>query len=155
MAIKAPCRNCKRELTIVADGLCFLCRTATKGKQGAEKETALAAVRARVDAGDVQKSGKSGRRSRRPLPHSPAVTELLADAVALRKQLGLPPVAPAPENDVFDVGMSGNQISTSSGDAPEGIVIEGVAAMSSEPQTVIPVTLRLTVEIAVRVSGIV
>ncbi|HSW39223.1 MAG TPA: hypothetical protein VLL97_07000 [Acidobacteriota bacterium] len=143
MAIKAPCRNCKRELTICADGLCFLCRTASKGKEGAEKETALAAVRARVDAGDVQKSGKSGRRSRKPLPHSPAVTELLAEAAALRKQYDLPPVAPAPEDDDFD------------DDAPEGICIEGVAAMSSEPQTVIPVTLRLTVEIAVRVSGIV
>jgi len=60
MGKRAPCRNCDRELTIVADGCCFLCYRAGKGLDGEEKEAALAAEAARIKGGKIKKAWNRG-----------------------------------------------------------------------------------------------
>lgn len=45
------CDNCKREITIVAGGYCYVCYQAARGLFGAEKSNAFAAIKAKIESG--------------------------------------------------------------------------------------------------------
>lgn len=60
MGARKPCANCKRELTVVGDGCCFVCHNAGKGLEGEEKEAALAAVKAKIESGGLRRCGHYG-----------------------------------------------------------------------------------------------
>ena len=52
---RRSCANCERVLSIVAYGYCFVCYYAGKGLDGAEKTAALAAIKAKIEKGEVYK----------------------------------------------------------------------------------------------------
>lgn len=57
MAVTKPCANCGRVLTIVGCGWCFICNKAAKGLVGVRRDEALAAVKAKIDRGEVKQGG--------------------------------------------------------------------------------------------------
>ena len=95
--MKKPCVNCERVMWIVRDELCSLCARASEGKEGAEKDAALAKAKERIASGKLRKS---------------------------------------------------------EGRAPAGNIPGTVELTASPEDRVIPVTLRLTIEIGIRVTGI-
>ena len=71
MGKRAPCRNCKRDLTIVADDYCFVCNKAGKGLEGEEKAAALAVIKAKIESGGLRRCWNHGG-SRKAAPKNPA-----------------------------------------------------------------------------------
>lgn len=65
----APCANCARPLGLVG-GLCYACRKAAGKCQGQARETALAAIKRRIDAGQIHRGARSGCRIATPQPPS-------------------------------------------------------------------------------------
>jgi len=120
---KKACANCKRVMSIVKEGRCFICAKAAEGKRDEALVAALVDVRERIQSGNIRRGGSRPRTEDRPSAPESSKERFPAAAV------------PAP--------------------VPAGILLQGKPDETSEPQTVIPVTLRLTVEIAVRVNGIV
>jgi hypothetical protein len=102
--MKRKCKNCGRELSIAREGMCSVCAKAAKGLTGEALDKALAAIKQKINAGEVRHN-VFGRL------HHPA------------------PVPPAPAPSVM--------VRTPAGDATD-----------------IPVTIRLMVEICVRVTGV-
>lgn len=83
---KKPCRNCGRVLTIIGDGCCFVCYKAGKWLAGEEKERALAAVKARIQAtgGHLR-----GRRKQRKAKQSAAAAPVGAVGILLEPEPGM------------------------------------------------------------------
>jgi hypothetical protein len=68
MAVRKPCANCGRDLTVVSRGLCFVCYTAGKGLVGEERDAALAAVKAKIGSGGLSRRGGAHRGPRKAAP---------------------------------------------------------------------------------------
>ena len=137
MSKVGTCRNCGRVMTISGDGLDGRCYQAAKGLVGEEREKALAEVKGRVERGEVktyQYKGGSRKRNAAGTPAAPLETK------------------PIPKEKIAVVKQNVEKLKEKYRLPEERI--EGVLLETSDPQTVIPVTLRLTIEIAVRVSGI-
>jgi hypothetical protein len=117
--MKKPCSNCKRDMSIVRGGRCFVCAKAAEGLSGDELIFALAEIKGKIDRGEIKQGG----------PGRPC-----------KKARSLQPLPAAGQKPGAIFG----------GRREMGTLLE-----TAEPQTIIPVTLRLTVEIAVHVNGIV
>lgn len=66
MAKTGPCANCKRILSIIGEGCCFVCYKAGKGLVGEAKDIARAAIKAKIEAGGLRRSGRSGKGRGKP-----------------------------------------------------------------------------------------
>lgn len=112
---RKECMNCKRMMSIKRHNLCATCADAGEGKQGPDLIDALAAVKARIEAGGLRKTGRNGSRKARAKVHN------------AEGRIPLEKITPA-------------------------MVIPIKKTPLPDPQAVImPVTLRLTVEVDVRV----
>jgi hypothetical protein len=108
----------------VGNGCCFVCYHAGKGLVGPAKDAARAAVKAKIDSGKLKRSGDSGPRKAAP-----------ADTAADRRLRGLAEKAMHEE------------IRGGKGKTPAQVMAGMLPAD-------IPVTIRLMVEISVRIVSI-
>ena len=126
----APCKNCERNLPIQGKGLCGGCRAVTKTTPPERLADALAAAKLRFSDPDFNGKHHHGQRRTENPPPAGNLTNQGNQSKPVHAPVSvLNPVIPAPLS-----------------------VIPAQAGI--QEQTIIPVTLRLTVEIAVRVSGI-
>lgn len=80
MSKKGQCANCKRELHIIGNNCCFVCYKAGKGLAGEEKAAALAAVKEKIESGEVGK-GKY-KVTHRGKPNKPWIVDAPPDTTA-------------------------------------------------------------------------
>jgi hypothetical protein len=113
-------------MSIIRDGCCFICAKASAGLTGPAKDAALAEIKKKIEAGEI---GPGHRRS------SPPKTE------QAHPEKGLKPRTARTGEPLPDVDRSAY---------PPGAVQLGEIPGPTE----IPVTIRLMVEISVRVMGL-
>ena len=124
---KRGCSNCRRDKTIVSDGLCIVCMRAARGKTGEERVAALAEVKRKIDSGEIKtRKGKHNAASAPIAPTKPAA----------------PDQPPTPEGAKHARGTR-----------PYSLPEEMLSPSGAAPQ-IVPVTLRLAIEISVRVNTI-
>lgn len=125
MAAKGNCSNCGREMTIVGNDRCFVCYTAGKGLVGTPLDAALAAVKEKIASGGLRRGGRS-KAATIPESSSPQTTPLSkARATVIRNQ----------QNQLSEKGVH-----------------SAIEFHKQSPQEN-PVTIRLTIEVDVRVTG--
>jgi hypothetical protein len=130
---KGTCVNCERpDMIILGKGLCGGCYTRAKGKEGAAREAALTLAKE-----DFQGKGNlSGQRGKRAVPDYRKRQKNMPDSMP-RKSASDDPPAGFGEDDL----VSQEEIR--------------VCEHHHVPKTqVIPVTLKLTIEVDLRVNGI-
>ena len=127
MAGKGICKNCGRERSIVAQGFCFVCRDVSRNLEGEERAAALAAVKARIENGEIGVGKRRPPALRRPgkKPAARAKTPAIASAKETAPALSAPKPSHAAQGDILRQ------------DVPE-----------------IPVTIRINIEIGVRLIGV-
>jgi hypothetical protein len=144
MSITGACRNCGRLLTIIGNGCCWKCYQAGKGLEGEEKAAALASVKAKIESGVMKKGG--GRRGHRK---SAAAVSVVAPAGGVKKTKVEERAPEERKSGAASAGILQDGKVKVEGKAKELPAVLRVPALPV-PQD-IPVTIRLLVEIAVRV----
>jgi len=126
---RAECRNCGRNMCIAADHLCGTCfREAMNAVPGAGREAALAEAKRRIEAGELRPGGKNGGRTKKAdqAPVSPGKVQ----------------VSPGKVQEAWERV-----------DPVSVALTPSVAPMPSPEQTIIPIVLKLSVEIDIRVKS--
>ena len=131
MTVKKSCVNCTRTKTIVAQGLCYVCYTAAKDKAGDDREAALVAIKKKLENGDVHEWHKTpGSLVKRKAPAS------------------TPPARNTKEGEKAVLGPGSRQIRADLAPVRNTIV----APIATSPCD-IPITVRLTIEVGIRLVG--
>lgn len=129
MAAKRGCSNCKRDKALVSGGLCFVCLKAARGKVGPARDAALAEIKRKLDAGEIKTKNfkRRGSAAEPGRPSSPASS----------------PAPVIPEAKPGDDAGPGDTM-------PHRVPGRGAA----ETPTIVPITLRLAIEISVKFNGV-
>lgn len=143
------CDNCKREITIQASGLCSVCCAAARGKGGEVRSAALQSAKERILAGNLRGCGKNKKSQTGTKPVKAAISG---------KEPVTATTSPAPEaasiptpEQQSKAAAAVSRIANHGG----GIWVEGnLLCRDGQVEHVIPVTLRLTVEIDVRMNRV-
>jgi len=61
---KKPCENCQRVLWVVKERMCSVCSKAAEGKEGPEREAALAEVKERILKGELRTGSPAKKKAR-------------------------------------------------------------------------------------------
>jgi len=124
---KRGCSNCLRDKSLQSSCLCYVCQRAASGKKGEERVAALAEVKRKIDAGEIRT-----RVSKHNVASAPVAQTKPAPPVQHHAPGG---VKHAPESRPYRL--------------PEEVISPSGAVPS-----IVPVTLRLSIEITVRVSTV-
>lgn len=147
MAKHGPCANCGREMTIVARNLCFVCAQAGKGKEGQSRDDAMASIKQRIEAGEI-----NSRKKRRG--EAPAVA---ADAAASGNSVLSPGQVARARRRQIELERE-DRLATSKDlfSVREEFRIPGApaAAPPQEPSRIVPVTLRIDIEVNLIINGV-
>jgi len=139
------CRNCGRVLTILRDGCCWTCWRAGKGLVGKEKEAALAAIKEKIERGLIYCGGH--RRKQTSAPAAPAAKEREAA-----------PEKPALKAPVPASAAKGARVAVPGGTLPDvarSAYPPGAVTLADLPAArEIPITVRLTIEVGIRIVGV-
>jgi len=126
---KRACANCGRVRFIIGAGMCWICCQAAKGLDGDERAAALAEIKAKIESGEVGwgKHGKGGPKR----------------AQAVKDPAIAPPGWKAPRPPAAQT------------DALKPVKRDGSLTLADmlAPQQ-IPVTIRLTIEVGIRLVGV-
>jgi len=133
MAKKGRCSNCGRDMSLVSNNRCFVCYSAARAKTGDQLLDALREVRRKIQCGEIRTRGISG-------PRKAETTDVISCVTDTVKISELSPRPFGPERG---------------GTSDQSQRFEAILDETAEPQTVIPIKLALTVEINVKVTGIV
>lgn len=137
------CRNCGRVLTILRDGCCWTCWRAGKGLVGKEKEAALAAIKEKIERGLIY----CGGHRRKQTPAAPAAKDR---AAAPEKPALKAPVPASAAKGGRAAGPGGKLPDVDPSAYPPGAV--DLVELPAGPT--IPVTIKLVIEIGVRIAGL-
>jgi hypothetical protein len=140
-------------MTLPAEGRCYVCYKAGRGLKGEERAKALAAVKARIESGAINKRGGC-RGSRKP---APAGGEKDRDAHIFTEGLKAGVKVVAGDESAAERGAKIRAAITALGKPGIERHITHAPAAAQYPAGIpadIPVTIRLMVEISVRVTSI-
>ena len=141
----APCKNCGRNLPNQGKGLCGGCRSVAKTAPPEQLEAALAAAKIRFNDPNFDGKNHQGQGQKKKL--------LAGLAAALSSDQYLPFPQSLPPGEGGESGVERVPPALDGRGQGEGERASELIE-TAMPQTCIPITLRLTVEISVRVNGI-